>query len=441
LKKWGFLFFEAMNIPSLYSIFQEHPVITTDSRNIPENSIFFALNGENFNGNAFASESLSKGASYAVVDQAEFAVSNQFILVPDVLLCLQQLARFHRDQLGLPILAITGTNGKTTTKELVAAVLSKKFKVNFTQGNLNNHIGVPLTLLSMNKDTEFGVVEMGANHPGEIKILCEIANPDFGMITNIGKAHLEGFGSFEGVVKTKSELYDFLRNKRGRCFLNADNSLLFNQAQGLDQICYGESTEYFMPGELASTDNYLVVKALFTKGWLYLKSKLIGDYNFENLLAAACIGKYFKVDPLNIQEALAEYTPSNNRSQLIRKEKNTIIMDAYNANPTSMMAALSNFANFKNDQKCIILGDMLELGETSAAEHQTIVDFIEDQNFSEVFLIGPYFMNTRDRTQKEKFDNVELLSNYLKTQPIENRLILIKGSRGIHLEKILELLP
>jgi len=430
-----------MNIPSLYSIFQEHPVITTDSRNIPENSIFFALKGENFNGNAFASESLSKGAIFAVIDQAEFAVSNQFILVPDVLICLQQLARFHRDQLGLPILAITGTNGKTTTKELVAEILSKKFKVNFTQGNLNNHIGVPLTLLSMNKNTEIGVVEMGANHPGEIKILCEIANPDYGMITNIGKAHLEGFGSFEGVVQTKSELYDFLRQKKGICFLNADNSLLVQQAKDIDQISYGRSTDYFMPGELASTDNYLVVKALFAKGWLYLKSKLIGDYNFENLLAAACIGKYFKVDPIHIQEALAEYTPSNNRSQLIRKGKNTIIMDAYNANPTSMMAALSNFANLKSDQKCIVLGDMLELGETSGAEHQTIVDYVEVQDFSDIFLVGPYFMKTTDRTKKKKFENVELLSNYLKTQPLENRLILIKGSRGIHLEKILELLP
>ena len=430
-----------MNIPSLYQIFLEHPVVTTDSRNIPENSIFFALKGENFNGNSFAAESLSKGAAFAVIDQAEFAVSNQFIVVSNVLQCLQQLAQFHRDQLGLPILAITGTNGKTTTKELVAAILSKKFKVNFTQGNLNNHIGVPLTLLSMNKDTEFGVVEMGANHPGEIKILCEIANPDFGMITNIGKAHLEGFGSFEGVIKTKSELYDYLRHKGCKCFLNADNSLLVKQAKDIEQISYGTSTEYFMPGELASTDNYLVVKALFTKGWLYLKSKLIGDYNYENLLAAACVGKYFEVDPLLIQEAISEYTPANNRSQLIRKEKNTIIMDAYNANPTSMMAALINFTNLKSNQKCIVLGDMLELGETSEAEHQTIVNFIENQDFSEVFLVGPYFKNTKDRTKKEKFDNVELLSNYLKTQPIENKLILIKGSRGIHLEKILDLLP
>lgn len=430
-----------MNIVSLYSIFLNYPIVTTDSRNIPVNSIFFALKGDNFNGNAFADEAIAKGAAYAIIDEPEFTADERFILVDDVLLCLQQLARYHRDQLDLPILAITGTNGKTTTKELIASVLSKKFKVNFTKGNLNNHIGVPLTILSMNKTTEFGVVEMGANHPGEIKILCNIANPDFGIITNIGKAHLEGFGSFEGVIKTKSELYDYLRSKGGKCFLNADNTLLIQQAKDLEQIGYGKSTDYFMAGELASTDNYLVVKALFPKGWLYLKSKLVGDYNFENLLAAACVGKYFEVDPLLIQEALDQYTPSNNRSQLIQREKNTIIMDAYNANPTSMMAALSNFSGIINDHKCIILGDMLELGDTSPKEHQKIVDFIEEQNFTEVFLVGPHFINTINRTEKKKFENIELLSNYLKTQPIENNLILIKGSRGIHLEKILELLP
>jgi UDP-N-acetylmuramoyl-tripeptide--D-alanyl-D-alanine ligase len=429
-----------MNIESLYSIFLHHPTITTDSRNIPEDSIFVALKGETFNGNAFAKEALTKGAAFAVIDEPEHAIDDRFIVVGDVLLCLQQLARYHRDQLGLTILAITGTNGKTTTKELVAAVLSRKFRVNFTQGNLNNHIGVPLTLLSMNKQTEIGVVEMGANHPGEIETLCQIANPDFGIITNIGKAHLEGFGSFEGVIKTKSELYNFLKLKNAKCFINADNPILAKQAEGLEQIQYGHSTSYFMAGELASTDNYLVVKALFQPGWLYLKSKLVGDYNFENLLAAACVGKYFEIDPLKIQAALNDYTPSNNRSQLIKTKNNTIIMDAYNANPTSMMAALINFANVSNDRKCLILGDMLELGEVSDTEHQKIVDFIDEQNFSEVFLVGPIFGNTTSLKEKKKFDQVELLSNYLKTQPIENKFILIKGSRGIHLEKILGLL-
>jgi UDP-N-acetylmuramoyl-tripeptide--D-alanyl-D-alanine ligase len=430
-----------MEIASLYAIFRNHPIITTDSRNIPANSIFFALKGDNFNGNAFAEEALSKGASFAVIDEPEFALSGRTFLVDDVLSCLQQLALYHRNQLGIPILAITGTNGKTTTKELISAVLSKKYKVNSTKGNLNNHIGVPLTLLSMDEQTEIGVVEMGANHPGEIKTLCGIANPDFGIVTNIGKAHLEGFGSFEGVIKTKSELFGFIRDKGGKCFLNADNPLLEQQAQSIDLIKYGKSTDYFMAGELASTDNYLVVKALFPKGWLYLKSKLVGDYNFENLMAAACIGKYFEVEPLLIQDAIAGYTPSNNRSQLIKKASNTIIMDAYNANPTSMMAALSNFVGIQHENKCIILGDMLELGDTSAEEHQKITDFIEENSFLEVFLVGPQFKNTIDRTQKKKFEQVELLTQYLKTQPIENKLILIKGSRGIHLEKVLELIP
>jgi UDP-N-acetylmuramoyl-tripeptide--D-alanyl-D-alanine ligase len=290
----------------------------------------------------------------------------------------------------------------------------------------------------MNQTTDFGIVEMGANHSGEIKALCEIANPDFGLITNIGKAHLEGFGSFEGVIKTKSEMYDFIREKKGKCFLNADNPILTKQASEIEQINYGLSTSYYLTGEISGSGTNLVVKALFDKGWLYLKSNLVGSYNFENLMAAACVGKYFAVDPLKIQEAIAEYTPSNNRSQLIRKEKNTIIMDAYNANPTSMMAALKNFTNLAQSNKCLILGDMLELGSYSDEEHQQIVNYIDSQDFDEVFLIGNQFKNTTSTKQKKKFDQIELLSNYLKTQPIENKLILIKGSRGIHLERILD---
>ncbi|HNX54827.1 MAG TPA: UDP-N-acetylmuramoyl-tripeptide--D-alanyl-D-alanine ligase [Prolixibacteraceae bacterium] len=430
-----------MDIPELYKIFKEYSVVTTDSRNIPTNSIFFALKGENFNGNNFAVDALNKGAAYAVVDEPVAEGNTKIIQVENVLTCLQKLANYHRNKLGIPILSITGTNGKTTTKELVTAVLSRKFKVESTKGNLNNHIGVPLTLLSMTSETEFGVVEMGANHPGEIKILCEIANPDFGLITNIGKAHLEGFGSFEGVIKTKSEMYDFIRNKKGKCFFNADNPILMKQSQGMDRISYGLATSYFMPGEIAGTGNLLVAKALFPKGWLYLKSNLIGNYNLENLLAAACIGKYFDVDPLKIQEAIAEYKPSNNRSQLVQKDKNTIIMDAYNANPTSMMAALKNFAELTGNNKCLILGDMLELGATSNEEHQRIVDFIDENEFEEVYLVGPQFKNTASIKQKKKFNRVELLSNYLKTQPIENKLVLIKGSRGIHLENILDFIP
>lgn len=429
-----------MNIEAIYSIYQKHPVVTTDSRNIPSGSIFFALKGETFNGNKFALDALNQGAAHAVVDEEEYALDDRFFLVENSLKCLQNLANLHRKKLGLPIVAITGTNGKTTTKELIAAVLAKKYNVSYTQGNLNNHIGVPLTLLAMNGNTEIGIVEMGANHPGEIAALSTIADPDYGIITNIGKAHLEGFGSFEGVIRTKSELYNYLKSKNGKCFINADNTLLIKQAEGLDQIKYGFSTDYFLAGEIAASDNYLVAKALFDKGWLFLKTKLVGEYNFENLLAAACVGKYFEVDPLLIQQALAEYTPSNNRSQLIKTDRNTIIMDAYNANPTSMMAALSNFSKVKNDQKTLILGDMLELGEVSEDEHQKIVDFIDSQEFSEVFMVGPEFGKTASMKEKKKFEHVELLSNYLKTQPIENKLVLIKGSRGIHLEKVLPLL-
>lgn len=427
-----------MEIANLYQLFKQHPVVTTDSRNIPAGSIFFALKGDHFNGNTFAAEALERGAAFAVIDEPELATTERMIVVPDVLVSLQQLALYHRTQLKLPILAITGTNGKTTTKELIAAVLSKKFKIHFTKGNLNNHIGVPLTLLSITPETEIAIIEMGANHIGEIKALCDIADPDYGIVTNMGKAHLEGFGSFEGIVKTKSEMYDHLRQKKGKCFIHADNPLLIKQAEGLEQISYGNSAGNYMIGEIASTQYNLVVKALFPKGWLYLKSQLIGDYNFENVLAAACVGKYFDVDPLLIQQALDEYTPSNNRSQLIRNGKNTLIMDAYNANPTSMMMALINFAGIQEKSKCVILGDMLELGHTSQEEHQRIVDFVEKQAFQEVFLVGPQFKTTITGPEKKKFDNVELLSNYLKTQPMENKVILIKGSRGIHLERIVE---
>ncbi len=433
-----FFFRQIMTIEKIYSIFLNHPKIATDSRSIPSNSIFFALKGESFNGNKYAAEAIAKGAAYAVVDEAEFALNESYILVENVLESLQKLARYHRDQLRIPILAITGSNGKTTTKELIAAVLSKRYRVQYTFGNLNNHIGVPLTLLSLTNETEIGVIEMGANHPGEIKILCEIANPDYGIITNVGKAHLEGFGSFEGVIKTKSEMYDYIRVTNGKCFLNADNPILTKQAFELELITYGKSSGNFLMGELIDNENHLVVKALFRQGWLYLKSKLVGDYNFENLMAAACIGKYFLVDPLEIQTAILDYAPSNNRSQLIQKGKNTVIMDAYNANPTSMMAALENFSGIKDKEKCVILGDMLELGTVADAEHQQIVDYIDEQGFELVFLVGPLMGKTTGSKEKKKFENIELLSNYLKTQPIENKLILIKGSRGIHLEKILD---
>lgn len=428
-----------MKIEELYKHFLTYPIVSTDSRRIEKDCLFFALKGENFDGNQYAVDALKKGAAFAIVDDPNLPSGSNLILVDDVLETLQQLAAYHRQQLQIPVIGITGSNGKTTTKELVVAVLQQKYRVTFTQGNFNNHIGVPLTLLSMNRDTEIAVVEMGANHPGEIKALCNLADPDFGLITNIGKAHLEGFGSFEGVIKTKSELYDHLRAKNGKCFINIDNDILTKQAVGLQQLTYGSSENAQLKGELQDSGYYLTIKALFPKGWLYLKSKLIGSYNSENILAAARVGLYFDVDPLKIQKAIEQYQPTNNRSQLIVKGSNKIVMDAYNANPTSMLASLENFAKVDGSLKTVILGDMLELGNQSGDEHQKIVNYLQTMPIDQVFLVGKEFSKTSTGIKTKKFDNAELLSDYLYQQkPMENQVILIKGSRGIHLEKILE---
>ncbi len=435
----GFYFVKKMNTEQLYQQFLNHPTVSTDSRNVEPGCIFFALKGPNFDGNQYADDALRKGAAFSVVDDPGLPENEKFIFVEDVLQALQQLASFHRKQLAIPVLGITGSNGKTTTKELIVAVLQQKYRVTSTQGNLNNHIGVPLTLLKMNKHTEIGIVEMGANHLGEIAELCQIADPDLGIITNIGKAHLEGFGSFEGVVRTKSELYDYLRKKKGACFINLNNELLMKQAEGLEQLTYGSSEQAQLRGEIQESAYYLTVKALFPKGWLYLKSKLIGNYNFENLLAAARIGLYFKVDPLAIQKAIEQYAPTNNRSQLITKGSNKIILDAYNANPTSMMAALKNFEAINQPNKIVILGDMLELGQESREEHQKVADYLNQQDFETILMVGKEFSASQTGTKTKKFDRIELLSDYLTQQkPMENKLILIKGSRGIKLERALD---
>jgi len=432
-----------MDIQEIYSIYLKHPNLSTDSRLIPENSIFFALKGGNFNGNQYAQQAIEKGASYAIIDEPEFAISEKFIVVDNVLQTLQKLARFHRDQLNIPIIGITGTNGKTTTKELTAAILAKKFKVDFTQGNLNNHIGVPLTLLSMNSQTEIGVVEMGANHPGEIAELCEIANPDFGLITNIGKAHLEGFGSFQGVKKTKAELYRFIEKKRGKIFLNSDNPYLVDEIGRNETITYSPKGKHgaTLMGEFVNAAPFLNFKAFFPKGWLYLTTLLVGSYNLENAMAATCVGFYFGVDPLKIQEALKQYSPTNNRSQLIKTGKNEVLMDAYNANPTSMIAAIENFASINNKiEKVFILGDMLELGEVSAEEHQHIVQILEKHSSDMVILVGKHFSATSSSERLLKFESSNELKDYLKNHPLHGKFILMKGSRGIRIETILELL-
>lgn len=424
----------------IYSLFLKAASISTDSRHISNNCIFFALKGENFNGNNFASKAIKQGASYAIIDEEKFCVSDKTILVDNVLETLQNLANLHRTKLDIPILAITGTNGKTTTKELIAKILSEKFKTSFTQGNLNNHIGVPLTLLKMNSNTEFGIVEMGANHPGEIAELCSIADPDFGIITNIGKAHLEGFGSFEGVKNTKAELYNHLKKKKGTVFFNNDNPILKKLSEKIiNKITFGKNNADFT-GELLKSPPFINIKASFSKGILYLNTNLIGDFNFENVLAAACIGNYFKVDPLQIQKALKEYQPENIRSQLIIKGDIKIIMDAYNANPTSMQASIKSFFSSipEKENKFLILGDMLELGSYSNQEHQNILQLIQEIPLKNIFLVGKIFTEVCKNTDFITYENVSELSTFLSENKIKDGNILIKGSRGIQLEKVLD---
>lgn len=430
-----------MEIATLYELFKQHPLITTDTRNCPPNSIFFALKGDNFNGNKFAQQAIDSGCNYAVVDEAEYATSDKLILVEDVLIALQKLANYHRKTLKLPIIGITGTNGKTTTKELVTAVLSKDFNVASTKGNLNNHIGVPLTLLSITKEHEIAVVEMGASHVGEIKLLAEIAEPNFGLITNIGEAHLEGFGSFENIIKAKQELYDFIKTqKNGKVFVDFDNETLRNATieKEITAIYYGTRDEMFVAGRILENNPFMKFEWRFSQRFHTVQTHLIGSYNLSNALAAITIGKYFGVRSPLVSEAIEEYIPTNNRSQLKQTEKNTIIIDAYNANPTSMKAALENFSNLNAENKTLILGEMRELGENSKAEHQNIVDYITNKNIRNVFLIGHEFEETSNGFKSYK--NIDEFSKYLSENPIQDSYILLKGSRGIQLEKCLELL-
>jgi UDP-N-acetylmuramoyl-tripeptide--D-alanyl-D-alanine ligase len=430
-----------MSTAELYEIYKRYPRVLTDSRLIEKDCLFFALKGETFNGNAFAQKALEQGAAYAIIDEAEFKKDERFILVENVLTTLQDLARYHRQQLGIPILAITGTNGKTTTKELVSAVLSRKYRITYTKGNLNNHIGVPLTLFSMDASTQFGIVEMGANHPGEIETLCKIALPDYGLITNVGRAHLEGFGSFEGVKKTKAELYRFIEKKGGKIFINSSNSYLMEMAGDAEKIFYTFSEEgKGLEGELLNSAPYMAFKARFPKGWLFFKTNLIGNYNLENALAAVCVGNYFEVDPFEIRQAIENYSPSNNRSQFIKTSKNRILMDAYNANPTSMAAALNSFNNLNEPSKGVILGDMFELGETSLIEHQKIADQLKSMDLSFIMLCGKQFANCNVPDHFLVFENGIDLKSYLLGNPLHDHFVLIKGSRGMKLETLLETL-
>lgn len=425
-----------MDIQELYLLYKQSYTVSTDTRKIAKNCIFFALKGDTFNGNRFAEEALQKGASYAVVDEEKYAVNERIIRVDNVLVTLQQLVTYHRQQLGLPILALTGSNGKTTTKELISVVLSKKFKIVATAGNLNNHIGVPLTLLSMTPDAEFGIVEMGANHLKEIEFLCAIARPDYGYITNFGKAHLEGFGSLEGVVKGKTELYTFLKGKNKQVFVNINDDRQVQESMGMHRITFGNT--------LADVDikmlgaNPFVIVQYKNK---IIQSQLIGAYNYNNIAAAIAIGSYFKVDDLMIAEAIEGYLPRNNRSQIIQKGTNRIILDAYNANPTSMQAAIQNLAGLTDSHKIAILGDMFELGGEAGAEHLRICELVNKQHFDAVYLIGKNFYKTDKSSGSihffETFDDFKL---YLGKNTFTDCTILIKASRGMALERVLDYL-
>ena len=417
-----------MDISELYKLYQQHPIVTTDSRDCPKDSIFIALKGASFNGNKFAASALEKGCAYAIIDEKEYAIEgdSRFILVDNCLTTFKELAREHRRQFNIPVIGITGTNGKTTSKELISAVLAKKYNVMHTEGNFNNDVGVPKTLLRLNKEHEIAVVEMGASHPTDIKVLVEYVEPTCGMITNVGRAHLQGFGSFEGVKKTKGELYDFIKEHNALAFLNESNPDLVEMAQerNLDRIIsYGQSEEndYEVSGHVISCAPFL---------------KFEKKKKNTSPLAAITIGLHFGVSPKQINEALEGYQPSNNRSQLTETEHNHLIVDAYNANPSSMAAALENFKLMEVENKMAILGDMRELGEVSDAEHQKVVDKLKADGIENVWLVGEEFAKTNCNFRK--FNNVEdVKAEIAKHQP-QNSYILIKGSNGIKLFELPE---
>ncbi|HLC83779.1 MAG TPA: UDP-N-acetylmuramoyl-tripeptide--D-alanyl-D-alanine ligase [Bacteroidia bacterium] len=440
-------------IEKLYSIFLKHPIVCTDTRDIKPGSIFFALKGGNFNGNKFAEKAIEMGCAYAVIDEkfplgeGGRGIEGKLLLVDDVLKALQQLANHHRKQLTIPVIGITGSNGKTTSKELINAVLSKKYKVLATVGNLNNHIGVPLTLLNITKQHEMAIIEMGANHQGEIAELCEIAEPDFGIITNIGKAHLEGFGGIEGVKKGKSELYKYIQSKQGKLFVHGDDEVLLELSASNEKVTYGTKKLYDIVGAISESTNEFIsfqwatrYNAVDIKKSELVSTQLVGIYNYYNLLCAACVGNYFKVDDASINQALKEYTPSNNRSQLHKTKSNKLILDYYNANPSSMSLAIENFSNLNHPNKMVILGDMLELGSESKKEHDAIVALLQQKNISNVLLVGPLFMDSVKNTNTNAFSTSDEAVEFLKQNKISDSTILIKGSRGIKLEKVVEVL-
>jgi len=424
-----------MTLDALHALYLQYPLVSTDTRTINPNCLFFALKGPNFNANEFAAEALKKGAAYAIIDEEEYKVSDRYILVEDALTTLQDLARQHRRQSAAKIIALTGSNGKTTTKELMHAVLSRKYNTIATAGNYNNHIGVPLTLLRIGPETEMAVIEMGANHIGEIAFLCSIAEPEFGYITNFGKAHLEGFGSEEGVIKGKSELYDFLLQHDKYVFLNADDPIQREKLGSyIKKFGYSQEDQQYYRISFLESDPFVRLKM---EG-MEINTALIGEYNFLNCAAAALLGKYFNVPLEDIKAALEAYVPENNRSEVIEKNGLTIILDAYNANPSSMRAALENLGNQSKRPLLAILGDMFELGEAAAREHQEIAELVDEVGIDEVYFIGVNFLGVQ--TDHWQFETFEEFADHLDRDPIKIGTVLIKGSRGMALERVLVLL-
>lgn len=436
-------YFCFMSIEQLYEIYKQYPSIQTDTRKLKKGDLFFALKGDNFNGNHFAKKAIDDGAAYAVIDEKEFDIPGKTILVNDVLKTLQQLAKYHRQQFAtlpdgrqVPFIAITGSNGKTTTKELIHAVLSTTYKTYTTEGNLNNHIGVPLTILKIKADAEMAVIEMGANHPGEIASYCEYALPTHGIITNIGKAHLEGFGSLEGVKKAKGELFDFLRGQpHGFAFIMWDYDYLQEMSKGISGIIKYGTKDAHITGEVKKTEPFLEVEITQGLSSPLIQSKLVGEYNLPNILVAVTVGETFKVPDERIKSAIENYEPTNSRSQLIEKGSNKIILDAYNANPSSMKLAIENFAKLKAARKVLILGAMAELGSESLQEHKIIVDLIKQSDWSEVALVGGDFLKFDHPFLK--FENASQAREWLQQQDLTASYLLIKGSRSMQMEKIL----
>jgi UDP-N-acetylmuramoyl-tripeptide--D-alanyl-D-alanine ligase len=425
-------------IETLYQAFlAANQRISTDTRHLEKGAVFFALKGGNFDGNTFAQAALAAGCSAAVIDSEAIPIQPGMIKVPDVLTALQALATHHRRQFKGPVLAITGSNGKTTTKELVNAVLSQKYNTLYTHGNLNNHIGVPLTLLRLTTSHTFAIIEMGANHQGEINQLCRIAEPTFGMISNIGKAHLEGFGGIEGVKKGKSEMYRFLEHNGGLLFVNGDDGVLMELSSKMNRLLYGSSNDYYLQGTVLPGERATFQLNPSSDATLTVQSHLVGSYNVINCLAAAAIGRYFGVTDWQIQTAIEGYVPEMNRSQMHQTQKNTLILDAYNANPNSMKAAIENFAGLSAVKKLALLGDMFELGEYSAQEHQNVADLCAAKGV-EAILVGPAFAKTT--TTLTRFETVAALKSYLQGQEIAQFTILIKGSRGMKMEQLQDVL-